>query len=377
VSGSEGADADVGWMRQALGLARRARGRTAPNPLVGSVIVAEGRRIAGGLHVRPGQPHAEVVALRKAGERARGATLYVNLEPCAHHGRTPPCVEAVLESGVRRVVVGMLDPDPRTAGRSVQRMRSAGLEVVVGVEEAACRALNRGFVSRLVRGRPFTMLKLAASWDGRVATATGDSRWITGVASREWVHRLRSEVDGIAVGSRTACIDDPALTARHRDRVVHRPRRIVVDSKLSVPSGALLFRRAAPGDPVREVGDSVCVLASSEASPERRQALEAVGARVVECAVREDHLDLEDAWGRLAELGVNDLLVEGGGQLGAALLRASLVDRLYLFLAPLLIGETGKPVLGDLGVSELSEAPRPQSWALDRVGSDLLLTAEW
>jgi len=338
--------------------------------MVGCVIVKRGERISGGLHTRAGEAHAEVVALRKAGDRARGATLYVNLEPCAHHGRTPPCVEALLEAGVARVVVGMSDPDPRTAGQSIERLRGAGIQVQVGVEEDSARSLNRGFLSRLESGRPHTVLKLASSWDGRVATATGESRWITGPAAREWVHRLRAGVDAVVVGSRTAHADDPELTARRGDRVVRAPIRIVVDSKLSLlPTARMLTLGPA---------ERCWVLATAAADPARKQALERAGARILCLPESPDgQVDLAAAWAELGRAGLNDVLVEGGGALAAALLRAGCIDELRLFLAPLLLGAEGRPVVGDLGVSLLSEAPKPRHWEVSRVGGDLLLTAEW
>jgi len=362
-------DADSRWMREALRLAARARGKTAPNPMVGCVVVRDGVRVAGGLHVEPGRPHAEAVALSKAGAAAEGATLYVNLEPCAHYGRTPPCVDAVLAAGVRRVVVGMLDPDPRTSGRSMEKLRSAGIEISVGIEEPACHALNQGFESRVVRSRPFTTLKLAASWDGRVATASGESRWITSEPARHWVHRLRAQVDAIAVGSQTARIDDPELTARQGGEVVHRPRRIVVDSQLALPPGARML------DPSR--AGSLWIFTAADAPLDRRRALEKAGAVVVEVPRAESRLSLPHVWTELAARGVNDLLVEGGGELGAALLRAALVDRLHLFLAPMLLGSSGRPVLGDLSVATLHDVLRPKTWRHERVGADLLLSAEW
>jgi diaminohydroxyphosphoribosylaminopyrimidine deaminase / 5-amino-6-(5-phosphoribosylamino)uracil reductase len=366
---SNGTDADRVWMRKALRLAARARGRTAPNPLVGSIVVRGGRRIASGYHVRAGLAHAEASALARAGARARGATLYITLEPCAHHGRTPPCVDTVLASGVRRVVIGALDPDPRTAGRSVRRLRRAGIDVCVGVEAQACRELNRGFESRLRRGRPHTILKLAASLDGRIATRTGDSHWVTGEPARAFVHELRDAVDAVAVGSGTALADDPELTARRGGRVVHRPLRIVVDTQLRLSPRARMLDRARPG--------STLVLCAKRAAAARRRRLEAAGARVVPIATRGSHLDLKRAWRALAAHGVNEVLVEGGGGLAAALLRAQLVDRLYLFLAPILIGADGRPMLADLGVTTLQRALRLARVEWRRVGEDLLLVGEW
>ena len=356
-------------MGEALRLAARARGRTAPNPLVGSVVVRGGRRVARGHHTRAGGRHAEATALARAGKAARGATLYVTLEPCAHTGHTPPCVDAVLASGVRRVVVSMRDPDPRTSGKGIRKLRRAGLQVDLGTLAEECRRLNAGFVSRIERGRPFTTLKLAASFDGRIATARGESRWISGPRSRAFVQQLRGRVDAIAVGSATAVADDPALTQRRGARVLHRPTRIVVDSRLRTPASARLLDPEQPG--------GAWILTASRAAPRKRKQLERAGARLVDVRTRGHSLDLRDAWRKLGRLGVNDLLVEGGGELAAALLRAGLVDRMHLFLAPLLIGSDGLPVIGELGVERLKQALHPRTVASRRLGDDLLVTAEW
>lgn len=356
-------------MRAAVRLAARGRGRTAPNPMVGAILVRDGRRVAAGHHARLGASHAEALALERAGEAARGATLYVTLEPCTHQGRTPPCIEPVLAAGLGRVVVGMEDPDPRTRGRGLARMRRAGLEVTLGVEEAACRTLNRGYLSRVERGRPFTQLKLAASLDGRIATVDGESRWITGERARAFVHRLRREVDAIAIGSRTALADDPELTARRASRVVHRPVRVVVDSKLRTRPEARLIDV--------EHGGAAWLLGARGAAPQRKLRLERAGARVVEVASRGGHIDLPAAWRKLGTLGINEILVEGGGGLAAALLRAGLVDRLYLILAPVLIGGDGRPVLSSLGVKRLRQVLAPERFRVRRLGADLLLIGEW
>jgi diaminohydroxyphosphoribosylaminopyrimidine deaminase/5-amino-6-(5-phosphoribosylamino)uracil reductase len=356
-------------MRRALRLAARARGDTAPNPMVGAIVVRGGREIAAGSHTRAGRPHAEALALRRADRQARGSILYVTLEPCASWGRTPPCVDAVLEARPRRVVIGMRDPDPRTAGRSVARMRRAGIQVVLGVEQARARALNRGFISRIERGRPFTVLKLASTLDGRIATASGESRWITGPESRAFVHRLRRRVDAIAVGSRTLLADDPELTARRGDRVLHRPVRVVIDSQARTPPGARVIDPAEP--------DRAWILTAQSAAERRVRDLQRAGARVVRVRGREGHLNLDAAWRALGELGVNELLVEGGGGLAAALLRAGLVDQLHWLVAPHLIGGDGRPALGNLGVEHLADALRLPPFRTRRLGRDLLLTAEW
>jgi diaminohydroxyphosphoribosylaminopyrimidine deaminase/5-amino-6-(5-phosphoribosylamino)uracil reductase len=265
-------------------------------------------------------------------------------------------------------VIAMRDPDPRTAGRSIRRLRGAGIEVEVGVEEAAARELNAGFLSRVTRGRPFTQLKLAASLDGRIATRSGRSRWITGAAARARGHALRRVVDAVAVGSETLLADDPALTARSGSRIVARPRRLVIDSRLRTPPGARALDARDPG--------RAWILTAAGAPERRRRALERAGARLIEVPVRGGHLDLVAAWRMLGREGLNDVLVEGGGGLAAALLGAGLVDRVHWFLAPRLLGGDGRPAIAALGIEALDRAPGLGQVRLRRIGQDWWLTAD-
>jgi diaminohydroxyphosphoribosylaminopyrimidine deaminase/5-amino-6-(5-phosphoribosylamino)uracil reductase len=356
-------------MRLALREARRARGRSFPNPPVGAVVY-RGDRVLGLGHTRPvGGAHAEAVAVARAvrrhGERAlRGASLAVTLEPCSHTGRTAPCAELLARAGLARVAVGHVDPHPFVSGRGVRRLRRAGVAVRVGVLEAECREQHRGFVSVCQRGRPFVMLKLASSLDGRIAVASGESRWITGPAARAEVHRLRARVDALLVGSGTALADDPELTARRDGRVVHRPVRVLVDARLRVPADARLHRGGE--------GRS-WVLCGSTAAAARRRALAAAGARVLEVPLRGRHVDLRRALRRLAREGLTEILVEGGGELAAALLRALLVDEVHWFTAPRLIGSDGRPALGALGVGSLAAAPGLTRAQVRRLGGDVHL----
>jgi len=361
-------EADEAFMREALAVAARARLRTAPNPTVGALVVKSGRVIARGA-TRGLEAHAETIALGRAGEAARGATLYVTLEPCASWGRTPPCVEAVIAARPRRVVIGLVDPDPRTRGKSIRTLQRAGIAVRAGVLVDACARHHEGFVSRVLRGRPFTTLKLAASLDGRIATVTGESRWITAEPARAFVHRLRARSDAIAIGSETLLADDPELSARQGRRIVARPLRVVVDSKLRTPASARILDPKHP--------DTAILLCAHDAPASRRTRLERAGARVVPVRRRGEHLDLAAAWQALGRLGVNECLVEGGGGLAAALLRAGLVDRMHFFLAPLLIGADGRAVLAGLGVLRLREALRPRRFSTRRMGPDLHCLAEW
>lgn len=354
-------------MRMALAQARRVRGRTTPNPPVGA-IVYRGDRVLGRGATRPaGGAHAEIVAMDRAlakhGARAlRGASLAVTLEPCAHVGRTGPCAERVADAGFARVCVGHVDPQAKVAGRGLRRVRRSGARVLVGVLEEECREQHRGFLSVVTRGRPFVVVKLAGTLDGRIATASGESRWITGPEARAAVHRLRARVDAIVVGSGTALADDPRLTARRGNRIVHRPIRVVVDAKLRVPPSARLFA----GD-----ADRAWVLCGSAAPATRRRALEAAGARVLGVPSRGGHLNLAAALRKLAGQGLCEVFVEGGGGLAAALLRARLVDELHWFVAPRLIGADGREALGALASSRLAQTPKLEELQVRRVGRDV------
>ena len=356
-------------MRLALAQARRVRGRTFPNPPVGAVVY-RGDRVLGRGATRPvGGPHAEALAveraLRRHGPRAvRGARMAVTLEPCSHVGRTAPCAQLIQDVGLAEVSVGHVDPHRVVAGRGVRRLRRAGIRVHVGVLEGECREQHRGFVSVCERGRPFVMLKLASTLDGRIATAAGESRWITGAAARDAVHRLRARVDGIVVGSGTALADDPELTARRSGRVVHRPVRVVVDSRLVVPPEAKLHRG--------EDGRS-WVLCAPRAPAGRRRALAAAGVRLLDVPPRGRHLDLRRGLRRLAREGLTEVLVEGGGMLAAELLRAGLADEIHWFTAPRLLGSEGKPALGELGLRSLARAPALEAARVQRVGRDVLV----
>jgi diaminohydroxyphosphoribosylaminopyrimidine deaminase/5-amino-6-(5-phosphoribosylamino)uracil reductase len=357
-------------LRKALAAARHASGRTWPNPAVGAVVVRGDRVLGSGFTRPPGGPHAEVVALAAARRRhgaatLRGATLAVTLEPCCFTGRTPPCTEALLEAGVARVWIGVVDPDPRVRGRGVRILRRAGVSVEVGVSESACREQHRGFFSLVERGRPFVALKLAATLDGRIATARGESRWITGPTARAKVHALRARSDAVAVGSGTARADDPDLTARRRGRVVHRPIRVVFDSELRLPTAGRLVRGPDP--------ERTWVLAGSGAPARRRRALEAAGVRVLEVPVRRGRLDLRAALERLGGEGLTTLLVEGGGGLAAALLRAALVDEVHWFAAPAWLGSEARPALGPLAIARLAERVRLEEARVSRLGDDLYL----
>jgi diaminohydroxyphosphoribosylaminopyrimidine deaminase/5-amino-6-(5-phosphoribosylamino)uracil reductase len=357
-------------MRAALAQARRASGRTFPNPAVGAVVFRAGRVLGRGHTRPPGGPHAEVVALeaarRRCGARAlRGASLAVTLEPCCFQGRTPPCTEAIVRAGIRRVYVGAPDPHPRVRGRGLRALRRAGIEVQVGVLGPACREQHRGVFSVWERGRPHLALKLAASLDGRIATAGGESRWISGPAARRQVQRLRAACDAVLVGSATVRADDPELAARSGGRVVHRPVRVVVDSRLATPPGVRLVRGAGAAP--------TWILCAPDAPARRRAALKRRGVRVLAVPRRGSTLDLRRALARLAGEGITSVLCEGGGRLAAALVREGLVDELHWIVAPRLLGADGRAALGELGVLRLAGAPELEAPVWRRLGADLYL----
>ena len=360
-------------MRAALAQARRALGRSFPNPPVGALVFRGDEVLGRGSTRRAGGPHAEVVALEAArrahGDRAlRGAEMAVTLEPCCHRGRTGPCTEAIEQAGIARVWVGQRDPNPAVAGRGLARLRRRGLRVESGVLEAECREQHRGFNSVQERGWPFVGLKLAATLDGRLATASGESRWITGPEARRHVHRLRDRADAVMVGSTTARVDDPSLTVRRGERVRRCPVRVVVDSRLRLPAASRLA-----SDPWRE---RTWVLTSRGAPATRRRALQRAGVRLLDVALaraRADrgHLNLVDALRALALAGLTEVLVEGGGGLASALLRAGLVDEVHWYTAPALLGGDARAALGPLRIEHLAGKVRVRVRGVRRMGEDL------
>ncbi len=355
-------------MRLALASARRASGRTSPNPPVGAVVYRGARVLGRGATRPPGGAHAEVVALESAVRRfgasaVRGATLAVTLEPCAHVGRTGPCCDVVAAAGIRRVLAGHADPNPEVRGGGFRRLRAAGIEVRSGVRESECRAQHRGFLSVIARGRPFVTLKLAATLDGRIATRRGESRWISGVPARAFVHRLRARVDAVVVGSGTALADDPELTARAGRRVLHRPVAVVLDSTLRLPPRARCLEAAGSG--------RTLVVGARGAPARRRRALEAAGARVLVAPTRRGHVDPAATARLLAREGLSDVLLEGGGTVAAAWLAAGLVDEIHWIVSPRILGGDARAALGALRVDRLAGAVALEAPRVRRIGADL------
>jgi diaminohydroxyphosphoribosylaminopyrimidine deaminase/5-amino-6-(5-phosphoribosylamino)uracil reductase len=341
------ATADERFMRRALGLAARGLGETNPNPLVGCVIVRKGRVVAEGLHERAGGPHAEVAALRRAGHRARGSTLYVNLEPCAHHGRTPPCAPLVRDAGVRRVVAALRDPSPLVAGRGLALLRRSGVAVTTGVLAADAARLNAPFLQAVRAGRPFVLLKAAQTLDGRIATASGHSKWITNPEQRRQARWLRRLYDAVLVGIGTVLADDPLLLPSPRTR---RPfARVVLDSQLRLPATSRLVRSATARTPV-------FVLTGRTTAP-RRRGLEGAGVEVLEVPGSREQVALEGAIGILGARGITSVMVEGGSEVLGSFLAARLVDQVALFTAPLLLGGRGsRPSFGGPDPAAIGDA---------------------
>ncbi len=359
---------DERWMARALALAERGRGLCSPNPMVGAVVVSEGRLVGEGFHARAGGPHAEAEALRQAGDRARGATLYVTLEPCNHQGRTPPCVDAILRAGIRRVVVAAGDPNPRVRGGGTRALREAGLEVLSGCREDEARACNRVFLAAMERLRPHVTLKCAMTLDGKIAAFDRSARWITGDAARLEAHRLRSQSDAVMVGIGTVLADDPALTVRLDPPWPREPLRIVVDSGARLPLAARLIDSGTPARAVVAVAD--------EAPAERLARLEARGVTVLSCKSRDGRVDPADLCARLFALDVTGVLLEGGSELNGAFIEAGLVDRVAIFIAPLLIGGATAPTAVGGHGRLLSEAIRLQSLEARPVGPDWLIEGD-
>lgn len=364
----------VPYMLRALRLAEKGRGKTSPNPMVGALVVANGRVVGQGYHHAPGQPHAEVLALRQAGRRAKGATLYVTLEPCRHlNKRTPPCVPAIIQAGVRRVVVAMIDPNPLVGGRGVTQLRRAGLSVTVGIARIEAEALNRAYGHWVKTAFPYVTLKAGMTLDGRIATVSGQSRWITGLQSRREVHRLRAQADAILVGIGTVLKDDPALTARRGPRLIQlaakQPLRVVVDSRLRIPTSAKILRRQRQA--------RTLVVTTPTASRSKAAMLERQGVEVLRVPAAHGRVGLRPLLKRLGQRGVTNVMVEGGSELNAALLHAKLVNAVRFYVAPTLLGGVQSiGVVGGSGPRRLSQAVRVRNLRIRQIGTDVVVEGE-
>lgn len=355
--------ADQRFMARALQLARRGLYSTDPNPRVGAVVVRGGRVVGEGWHRRAGEPHAEIHALRQAGGEARGATVYLTLEPCCHHGRTPPCCDALISAGVDRVVAAMEDPNPEVAGKGLAQLRAAGIRVECGLLREQAERLNPGFISRMRRGRPWVRCKLAMSLDGRTALASGESKWITGDAARQDVHRLRARSSAIVTGVGTVLADDPALTARLAEGEAERqPLRVVVDTHLSLPLEAKLLKQP---------GRTLIMTCSDD--EDAAAALEANGAEVVRLPLCSDVVDMGAVLDILGEMAVNEVLLETGATLSGAVLQAGLLDEIVIYMAPLLMGHDARPLFRLPGIDTMAERIELELLDQRMVGRDMRL----
>ena len=355
---------DEMYMREALRLAANARGRTSPNPLVGALVVRNGRVIAHGWHRAAGTPHAEVHALNMAADLAKGATLYVTLEPCSHFGRTPPCAYRIVESGITRVVAAMVDPNPKVAGRGFEILRNAGIDVSVGICENEARSLNEVFLKWVTTNLPFVTLKTAMSLDGKIATSTGQSKWITSVASRRRVHELRDIHDSIMVGIGTVLADNPSLTSRIKGG--KNPIRVIVDSQARTPLDSNVISD----------GQARTIIATTNEAPiDRVDALREKGADFIFTGPG-PHVDLNVLLRELASHEITSVFVEGGGTLNFSLLQAALVDKVFAFVAPMIIGgRFAPPTVGGVGFPSINDAVTLNNLSLELLDPDVLITA--
>ncbi|QNB47342.1 bifunctional diaminohydroxyphosphoribosylaminopyrimidine deaminase/5-amino-6-(5-phosphoribosylamino)uracil reductase RibD [Thermanaerosceptrum fracticalcis] len=356
---------DVGYMKMALELARKAQGRTSPNPMVGAVVVKDGNIVGTGYHQKAGTPHAEVHALNEAGERAYGADLYVTLEPCNHLGRTPPCTEAIIRAGIKRVFVALRDPNPLVSGKGIARLKAHGIEVQEGLLEDEARKVNEVFLKYIRTKLPFVALKTATSLDGKIATERGESRWITGQEARLRGHWLRNIYDAILVGIGTVMADDPSLTCRLPDQEGRDPIRIIVDSKLSIDEGARVLNLHSPAPTI--------IATTAQATAEKISRIEKNAPVLVVNEGKEVHLP--SLLKMLGDMEITSVLVEGGGRLNGSFLRENLVDKFYCFLAPKIIGGTKAPgSFGGEGISSLRDVTELIDVVVEHLGTDLLVT---
>lgn len=356
---------DIKYMRRAIELAERGRGWVNPNPLVGAVIVKNGRIIGEGWHERYGRLHAERNAFKNCRECPAGATMYVTLEPCCHQGKTPPCTEAIIEQRVARVVVGVTDPNPLVAGKGIELLRQAGIEVEIGVEQNQVKEQNRIFLKYITTGRPWIVMKTAMTLDGKIAAYTGDSKWVTGELARSFVQEMRRTFLGIMVGRGTVKADDPLLNCRLTGEV-RQPIRIVADSRARIDLNSQLVRTA------RQY--RLIVAHTPGADEQKLVELHDRGVETLLCAEREGHIDLMDLSAQLGKLGIDSVLLEGGGELNEAFLRSGLVDEVYAFIAPKMIGgkEAKTPVEGQ-GIARMEEAIVFKQVVVEKVGEDILI----
>jgi diaminohydroxyphosphoribosylaminopyrimidine deaminase/5-amino-6-(5-phosphoribosylamino)uracil reductase len=361
---SRQSDRERYYLRMACRLARKAAGRTSPNPIVGAVLVRRGRIVGTGYHKIAGGDHAEIIALKQAGAKAKGATLYITLEPCSHHGCTPPCAEALVRSGIKEVIAGMSDPNPLVAGRGFKILRRAGIKVQIGVCATECRTLLEAFSKFITRRVPFVTLKLAATLDGKIAAVSGDSQWISGAESRALVHRWRNEMDAVLVGAATVRADDSQLTCRitgGRD-----PYRVVLDSRLRIPLASKLLRQKNPHKTI--------ITTTAKAPAAKVRAIEALGAQVWRLPARDHRVAWQPLLKKLAAHGIVSLLIEGGAAVAASALKQKIVDKIEFFYAPKIIGGDGRVMIDGLAIGTMARAIQLKRFDVRKLGNDFLIT---
>jgi len=357
---------DQHCMRLALDLACKSDGQTSPNPVVGAVVVKSGEVVAKGYHKRAGLPHAEIIALNKAGSKARGADLYVNLEPCCHYGRTPPCTEAIIAAGIKRVVLGIRDPNRLVSGRGIRFLRKQGVEVVNGVLKRDCEKLNEPFIKYITTGRPWVILKSAFSLDGKIATRTGDSRWITGSKARDYVHRLRSRVDAVLVGAETVRVDDPQLTVRPKKKGMRNPARVIVAGKRSISISAKIFNNAHK--------ERVIYATSSRLSLVQKKKLQKIGVEILLIKSKRGQVDLPLLMDKLGKMEITSIMIEGGSEVSSNALKEKLVDKVIYFLAPKIIGGKNAPSpVGGQGIAKIKDFIQVKDMSVLQLGCDLMI----
>lgn len=354
------------FMKRALELAEKGRGRVNPNPMVGAVIVKDNQIVGEGFHEFFGGNHAEVNALNMAGENAKGAEIYVTLEPCSHFGKTPPCALALIKAGIKRVIISMKDPNPIVSGRGIKMLRDNGIEVVVGILEAEAVKLNEIFVKYMETKTPYVLMKTAATLDGKISTVSGESRWISSKASREYVHYLRNNMMAIMVGIGTVITDNPMLTTRLEGKMCKSPTAIIIDSKLRIPLNSRVF------ETLKE--RKVIIAVTEEADKNKIKKLEDIGVSIIKTPLKEEKVDLKYLMTKLGELGIDSILLEGGSTLNFSFLKEKLVDKVMCFIAPIMLGgEKAKTSVGGIGIEKLSEAVKISNMKLRAIGQDILV----
>ena len=353
-------------MRLAIELARKAKGCTSPNPMVGAVIVKDGEIVGRGYHQKAGTPHAEVHAIEDAGEKAKGATIYVSLEPCSHYGRTPPCTQAIINAGLSGVVTAMTDPNPRVNGNGKAILESHGIEVKTGVLEEEARKLNEFFIKYITTGLPFVILKTAMTLDGKIATHSGKSKWITSEESRKRVHQIRNEVDAVMVGIGTVIKDDPSLTTRLSDGNGRDALRIILDSHARIPLDAKVLNQES---------NAKTIVAVTPSAPEDKIDQIRQKAEVIIIPERDGRVDIFELMKKLGQMEITSVMIEGGAEVNASALKAGIVDKAMFFVAPKIFGgkDTSSPIGGD-GVEDPSEAIKLKDISVERIGEDMLIT---